>query len=173
MHEGSQGFRAEGLGWREEEPHECCVQTVPLLHPPWPVHHAVVHQRRNTCFTIKCSQPLLRSSFLPLAFGFPRPWRGWCCVSGCLCGFPCCREILDCGDLNLRQKSSSLLHFLKLVALAFCFIKTILMGNVAESQSSSHCYSQSCFQQRGLQEHPALSQRWEGSTAKVQRDEFT
>lgn len=39
--------------------------------------------------------------------------------------------------------------------------------------AATDCYSQSCLQQRGLQEHPALSQRWEGSTAKVQRDEFT
>lgn len=114
MHEGSKGFRAEGLA--EEETHKCCVQTTIAPALPGLCITLLFTRGEIHAFIIKCSQPLLRSSFLPLAFGFPRPWRGWCCVSGCLCGFPCCREILDCGDLNLRQKSSSLLHFLKLVA---------------------------------------------------------
>lgn len=106
---------SEQRGWRKRRPTNA-VYRLPLLQPYLACASRCCSRGEIHALIIKCSQPLLRSSFLPLAFGFPRPWRGWCCVSGCLCGFPCCREILDCGDLNLRQKSSSLLHFLKLVA---------------------------------------------------------
>lgn len=118
MHEDSKRFRAEGLMGRGDPQMLCTNCTIAPIPPGLCV--TVAHQWRIHAFITKCSQPLLRSSFLPLAFGFPRPWRGWCCVSQCLCGFPCCRTILDCRDLNLRQKSSSLLHFLKLVAQMLC-----------------------------------------------------
>lgn len=60
---------------------------------------------------------LLRSGFLPLAFGFPRwLWQGCCCVIRCLCEFPCCRWFLTVGIGIWGRSYHPYYIFLKLVA---------------------------------------------------------
>lgn len=119
-----EGCRAEPRAWWEEVSHTTeLLQTVLLLPPPPPIQCITPYLHiRGEMHWLQCQVQSVLWQVRFLSFWVSLVALARLLLCWFLPGFPCWSDFrLDHRGLNLRHKSSSLLHFKKLVAqMLFC-----------------------------------------------------